>query len=223
MRCHIIHCPLLQWVINPTHSVCKWTVSSGLWLETLTVISLFPYCVIKECKSQRHWDICQDYKALDNRTSSTCVLVYYTTSVFWVFSASISSSVLRQLGSALLRFLQLTSSRSQEHENSVKVALIRKLWHPFDSGPLDYAQVIPTMPCSWEGLIMTCGTSWEIPRWVLDSCPPPTSYPLLSATLIQLFKFPHYLIATALSQLGEASWEGDLGALILLTILLFLC
>lgn len=78
------------------------------------------------------------------------------------------------------------------------------------------------MPCSWDGLIMTCGTSWEIPQRVLDSCPRPTSYPLLSATLIQLFKCPHYLIATALAQLGEASWEGDLGALILVTILLFL-
>lgn len=48
---------------------------------------------------------------------------------------------------------------------------------------------------------------------------PPTSYPLLSATLIHLFIFSYYLIITALDLLGEARDEGDLT---LLTILLFL-
>ena len=39
----------------------------------------YPYFIIEECRAQRCWEICQDYKEVSNRTSTICVLVYLNT------------------------------------------------------------------------------------------------------------------------------------------------
>ena len=33
---------------------------------------------------------------------------------------------------------------------------------PLPQEPLDYEQVIPMMPCNWDGLMTNCSASWEI-------------------------------------------------------------
>lgn len=164
MRCHIIHCPLLKrGIINPICSVWKRTASSGVWLETLTSISLFLILWLRNEKFRDAEVFAWDYKVLCNRTRSICVLVYYTTSIFWVFYASMSLYTVRQLGSVAQRFLQLTASQNWKYEDSVKVALLRMLGHPFASGAtrLWTSHSHDVLQLGWSN--NEHSASWEIP------------------------------------------------------------
>ena len=99
---------------------------------------------------------------------------------------------------------------------------------PLAGGPIDSQQVIPTMPYSWEDLMMNQRVVHpekylpELgPLPITYLLPPPTSNPL-PVVLISTLSDCHSLAQSRRGEGGAASQEGGLGAFTLQSILLFL-